>query len=307
MPKSDTQFNYFSVNERSIGAGFYLTGAGIEHIGTHEPYPIPTHPEMYNFSWNTGRILPEYQFVFIFQGEGEFESQATGPMRLKAGTGLFLLPDVWHRYRPIASIGWADYWISFNGIIPHLWQKSATLNPMRAIGKVAQAKAIFNTLARIHRMAMETPESPAAASLLALGMLAGLLAGHSITPEPGVAEGEHPHAGKGDTLLRKALEITWNHSHRNLSAELIARQLGVSRRTLERHFKTVHHRSILEEITACRISRSRLMLVNTHLPIKRIAHAAGFSSPTHQATTFRRELKTTPGQIRKGAALSGPD
>ena len=99
-----------------------------------------------------------------------------------------------------------------------------------------------------------------------------------------------------------AMEIIWNHSHRDLSVKVIARQLGVNTRTLERRFRKTIGRTVLEELTSCRVGRAQLMLRNTHLPIKRIAYAAGFSSPTHLAVVFQRKIRQTPGQLRRGNA-----
>ncbi len=39
------------------------------------------------------------------------------------------------------------------------------------------------------------------------------------------------------------------------------------RNNLERHFKVLHHQSILAELTECRISRAKLMLINTHVQL----------------------------------------
>jgi transcriptional regulator GlxA family with amidase domain len=47
------------------------------------------------------------------------------------------------------------------------------------------------------------------------------------------------------------------------------------------------------------------MLSETHLPIKRIAHAAGFGSVTHMGVVFRRKLNITPAQYR--AKMSGQE
>lgn len=299
--KSDTTFGYFPVNERAIANGFYLTGAGMENIGTYQPYPIATHPEMYQFSWDLGRILPEYQLVFIFAGSGEFESQATGLVRLQAGAALFLLPDVWHRYRPNPATGWSDYWISFNGNIPHIWQQAGMLTPLLTVRNIQRPSHLSTVLKQIVSHAVELGDHSESASYSALAVIAQLFAGDARPLLPTMAPSTTPsiHHTKG-VLVRRALDIIWNHSHRNLSATLIAAQLGVTRRTLERHFKIENQRSVLAELTACRMLRARQMLTNTHLPIKRIARAAGFSSPTHLTTTFRRELKTTPRQVRGG-------
>ena len=130
--KSDTSFGYFPVNPTAIATGFYLTGAGVERIAPHASYPLPDHPEMYQFSWKTGRVLPEYQWVFLSSGHGEFESRETGGVHVQAGSALILLPDVWHRYRPKPHTGWTVYWLSFNGQVPHFWQQAGLLTPLCA-------------------------------------------------------------------------------------------------------------------------------------------------------------------------------
>lgn len=298
--KRDTVFNYLPVNEQSIRTGFYLTGAGFEQIAAHQPYPTPEHPEMYNFSWHLGRVLPEYQFVLIFSGEGEFESHATGPVRVTQGMGFFLLPDVWHRYRPTATVGWADYWLSFNGNLPHLWQQAEILAPHRVVQRIARPKAVLKAVSKLHATVVNSPNCQPAASLTALGILAGLLAEAQPIGEQGIAKAAPPDAA-ADTLLARAIYLIWNHSHRTLTAALIAEQLGVTRRTLERHFKSSHHRTVAEEIIACRVSRAQLMLASTHLPIKNVALASGFRSSSHLSTTFQRELKQTPGQFRSAS------
>jgi transcriptional regulator GlxA family with amidase domain len=103
-----------------------------------------------------------------------------------------------------------------------------------------------------------------------------------------------------DPIVSAALDLIWNHSHRNLPVAEIARQVGVTRRTLARHFLQHHGKTLLDEMTTSRLVRSQRFLRETHLPIKRIAHATGFSSSTHLATVFRRELGMTPGQFRGG-------
>jgi len=302
MRKSDGKFAYFPVNEPAIANGFYLTGAGMERIAPHAPYPLANHPEVYNFNWNLGRVLPEYQLVFVNDGSGIFESEATGVVRLESGSALILLPDVWHRYRPEPATGWSCDWISFNGNIPHLWQQGGALSPMRAVRKVPHLDRLSHSLHQIIESAMDCPENAESKSFSALASLAEFLADITdtgATSENSEEEVRLPIGRRSfDPLVKAALEIIWNHSHRGLSVVMIARQLNVTRRTLERHFKVAHDCSVLEEVLRCRLSRAKQMLTNTHLPIKRIAYASGFSSPTHMAIAFRRVLNTSPRKFR---------
>ncbi|MGC9260257.1 MAG: helix-turn-helix domain-containing protein [Phycisphaerae bacterium] len=303
LTKSDTACGYFPVSDQAVSSGFYLTGAGVEHIKPGAPYPLPSHPDMYEFSWNIGRVLPEYQLIYVLTGAGEFESRETGLVKISPGTAMLLLPDVWHRYRPDPRIGWSDYWISFNGAIAHRWQQSGLLTPESAVVPHAlHGRASVEILWNLVRAAMESSENPTATSLTALALLAGMLSESEIRHAPTAGNNKQPSPSllHGDTLVRRALEVIWNHSHRNISSDRIAGQLGVTRRTLERHFALCHSRTVLEELTACRLARAKLMLRGTHLSIKRIAYATGFASVTHLGVVFRRKLNTTPAQYRAG-------
>ena len=307
--KNDTTHGYFPVSDAVFATGFYLTGAGVERVGPNQSYPLSSHPDMYEFSWNTGRVLPEYQMVLIHSGEGEFESQETGLVQIHAGMAMLLIPDVWHRYRPNPKTGWEEFWISFNGQLPHIWQQAGVISPHSAVRSIAHAKSLVKKLEKIVESAVKNPADGYAASFSALAILAGILgrdasAAAAAVSRPARAEAGSP-APSDDAVANAALGVIWNYSHQNLSVGRIADQIGVTRRKLERRFLAACNRTVLQELTACRISRAQRMLRETHLPIKYIATAVGFSSPTHLPTVFRRELKTTPRQYRDGET-TGP-
>jgi LacI family transcriptional regulator len=83
---------------------------------------------------------------------------------------------------------------------------------------------------------------------------------------------------------------------------MIAKHVGVTRRTLERHFKKHLGRTLLQELVACRIQRAKRLLRETQVPIKYVAHAAGFSSLPNLCKVFRREVGTTPGSYRESSS-----
>lgn len=98
--KNNESFAYLPVPELVTRLGLYVTGAGTDVVPPGAEYPRQNHPELYDFAWQTGRVLPEYQLVFVAEGEGEFESRKTGTLDIQPSTLMMLFPDVWHRYRP---------------------------------------------------------------------------------------------------------------------------------------------------------------------------------------------------------------
>ena len=195
------------------------------------------------------------------------------------------------------------YWLSFNGQVPHFWQQAGLLTPASAVYPQRSDTFPTRTLEQIVQMAVKSPQDPGSASLSSLALIAEMLAAAPRGRRTGDSNDSHQAPAKSaDPVLQGAMEIIWNHSHRDLSVKVIARQLGVNTRTLERRFRKTIGRTVLEELTSCRVGRAQLMLRNTHLPIKRIAYAAGFSSPTHLAVVFQRKIRQTPGQLRRGNA-----
>jgi len=303
----DRRFGYLPISETIIRWGLYLTGAGTDTISPDSPYPpLDVHPELYEFRWDQGRVLPEYQVVYIHQGRGEFESKATGLVEVKAGTAIMLFPDVWHRYRPDPSTGWCEYWISFNGDLPFHWQKSGLFSPKRPlhhIGRKAQLRREYEKI--VDHVCNEPQAHPLTLSARALQILS-TIAEH----ERRTNAENHPTAGRTptdprDPLVNEALRLIWNHSHRKLSVADIAGNLPVTRRTLERRFFERRGRTVHDELMVCRLTRAKRLLEETHIPIKQVASTAGFTNATHLGIAVRRELGCTPGQIRKRVQKNG--
>jgi transcriptional regulator GlxA family with amidase domain len=104
-----------------------------------------------------------------------------------------------------------------------------------------------------------------------------------------------------DPVVQRALELIWTHSHYPMSVSDIARQLPVTRRTLDRRFVDVTGHSVLDEINACRLSRAKRLLADTDLPVKTVARLAGFSSTERLRVTFVEREGMSPTVFRKQA------
>jgi transcriptional regulator GlxA family with amidase domain len=83
-----------------------------------------------------------------------------------------------------------------------------------------------------------------------------------------------------------------------MSVSDIARLLPVTRRTLDRRFMEATGHSVLEEINACRLSRAKRLLTETELPVKTVAHLAGFNSTERMRVLFVEREGTSPTSYR---------
>ena len=110
-------FKYLIVNERDKRFGLSVTTVGFQAIGAGSVYPPRNHPDAYYFTAQKGRVLHEYQLVYITKGRGTFASDTTPSVDISKGQILFLFPGQWHTYAPLQKTGWNEYYIGFEGPI----------------------------------------------------------------------------------------------------------------------------------------------------------------------------------------------
>lgn len=84
-------------------------------------------------------------------------------------------------------------------------------------------------------------------------------------------------------------------------AETIAASLGISLRSLQRHLRD-EGTSLAALKTRARLERAAGLLVRGTLPIKRIAHLAGYRDETSFSRAFRRWSGQSPAEYRRGHA-----
>jgi len=298
----DGFYHYPPVDDRAMQWGVYLTGAGRGVIHPGQPYPPRTHPRLYDFQWTRGRTLPEFQLILLTDGHGEFESHETGLRKITPGSLIFLFPGVWHRYRPERTTGWTERWISFQGEIAHRLMRLDVIRPAWAVQPARDPDGLQagfdRLLARIHA---QPGHNSVLLSMHALALLADAVEQTGQVAAPSIAPAS-PHRDRvDDPVVAGAIELIWTHSHRQISIEHIARALAVTRRTLDRRFRRVTGRSVLEEITRCRLSRARRLLTETDLPVKTVAVLAGFPSEERMRLAFLRAEHATPSAYRHAA------
>ena len=88
------------------------------------------------------------------------------------------------------------------------------------------------------------------------------------------------------------------HTHEPIKVSDVAQHAATTRRTLERRFRELLDRTVMQEITRCRIERLKRRLAESDTPIKILAIDSGFNSPRVLYETFVREEGTSPSAYR---------
>lgn len=107
-----------------------------------------------------------------------------------------------------------------------------------------------------------------------------------------------------DEIIRKALNFIRENGVRALNVAEIARSVGVSRRLLERRFRSALGRSVLQELYRVRVEHAKRLLAHTHLSISSVAYRSGFSSARHLDVRFRQATGLTPRAFRRQFQVS---
>ena len=104
-----------------------------------------------------------------------------------------------------------------------------------------------------------------------------------------------------DLHIAKALGFIRENAAHQINVQNVAQHAGISRRLLEKKFKSILDRSPAEHIRQTQLDRAKQLLLETKLSIERIAEIAGFGSPDHMAFIFRNKFKITPLKYRHEA------
>ena len=104
-----------------------------------------------------------------------------------------------------------------------------------------------------------------------------------------------------DADVAAAVQFIREHVAQGISTNKVADHVSLSRSTLLRRFAETLGRSPREVIIHAQLERVKQLLVDTDLPLARIADLTGFRYAESLCRLFKRTTGLTPGQFRKRA------
>lgn len=109
-----------------------------------------------------------------------------------------------------------------------------------------------------------------------------------------------------DPEVAAAVRFIRENAAKPLSVTDVANCVAISRRSLERRFKSTIGRGVLSEIQRSHIERAKRLLVETDLAIPKVAKESGISTATRLGIIFRLAEGITPTQYRRQFRNSRP-
>ena len=288
---------YPSVSEADARWGLCVTGIGFCDVPPGSPFPATSHPAPYHYSWEKGRILADYEIMYLVGGEAKFDSALAGSIRVKSGSLILMFPRIWHRCSPVEDTGWKNYWVNANGEHLDRLVNRGLFSPQRPVLEIGLDETLLTPWSQLLDLARN--EQACWSHVMAakiLEIVATALA--VVRTEPECVEAPRSPVVE-DRMVAKALRIIWEDTERDITVNEIVARLPLSQRTLERRFRRILGRTIQDEIVQCRLYRAKQLLVKTTLPISHVAYAAGFQDVAQMGKFFRRNEGISPSAFRR--------
>jgi LacI family transcriptional regulator len=101
-----------------------------------------------------------------------------------------------------------------------------------------------------------------------------------------------------DSDVASALQFIRRQNGCDISVDRVAEEVALSRRSLEKRFRDIIGRTVLEEIQLTRLERAKQLLMETTYPISKVAELAGFGSAGYFIQFFQKQVGKTPRRFR---------
>lgn len=284
-------YKYLPLSDEDEKWGLSILNSGCTRIAAHESYPYNQHPEHHYFNWNSGRVLNEYQLIYITRGKGYFESQSMQLTVVEEGSLILLFPGEWHRFKPDEKVGWDEYWVGFKGEIAENLARNKFINCKDALIYIGIKEEILGLITQIIE---NIKEEKAGYQALVSGTLLHLLGYiHAMLKQQLFTKENHV-----EIIINKARILLRERIDEEVVMEDIAKELNVSYSWLRKMFKSYTGIALGQYLIQLKIERAKILLSNPAKTIKEIAYDLQFVSCFYFSRLFKEKTGLSPEKFR---------
>jgi AraC-like DNA-binding protein len=285
-------YQYLPLSSEDENWGLSVLNIGCTSIRSNQEYPYRQHPAHHYFNWKNGRILNEYQFIYISAGEGVFESASVAERKVKEGSVIFLFPGEWHRFKPRAKTGWNEYWVGFKGDIMDNIIRKKFFRPQEAVIDIGLKEEIIVLLTDIME---QTKKERSGYQPLISGAILHLLGHvHSLTRQK-IFENED----LVETTVNKAIVLLRTKIDEGITMQKIAADLNVSYAWFRKMFKLYTGLAPQQYCIQLKIEKAKILLGDPRKSIKEVAYELNFEDPLYFSKLFKDKAGVSPRQFRR--------
>lgn len=282
---SGIDFEYLIVNENDKLFGLWVNAVGLCSIpkGTE-------HYSAYFLNAARGRVLREYQLLYITRGEGCFESETTRKVKIGEGTLIMLYPGQWHTYSPDLSTDWNEYYIGFEGLVIENLIKNSFFLKETQILSVGFHESLVNLFTHAIKIAKDD-------KIASQQHLAGVVL-HILGKVLSISKNSLYDNSEAYRKIERAKIMMHENIYKEIDPEQIAEELNISYSWFRKIFKTYTGYAPAQYFQELKISKAKHLLTETTQSIKEIACQLNYNSTEHFFSLFKRKTKFTPAQYR---------
>jgi AraC-like DNA-binding protein len=281
--------HYLPYSEEDKKWGMVCTTAGTARIPPRTAYPSNPneHPAPFR-TVATGRILPEFQMVYITNGEGIF---GTGDKtyRVLPGTLLLVLPGIKHYYRPVFAYGWDEYWVGFKGEYFSRLAEEGILSRDHVFFEIGLHDHLLFLFDQIFdEVKNQRPLYQLKACSGVLTLMAEVLSFERRKDQPNYYQ----------KIVEKAKYLMASNIYNVMNLSNISEQLGISASRFNEIFKTYTAMTPYQYYIHIKIHKAESLL-EQDIPIKEVAYRLGFEDQYYFSRLFKNKAGISPSAWKK--------
>jgi len=281
---------YLNVTDNDRNFGISVNSVGFQAIHPHSTYPNTSHPSGYYFNPIKGRILHEYQIVYITKGKGFISLENTEKIELNKGRVFILHPGQWHSYYPCQETGWNEYYIGFEGEMANRLLQYHFIDIDNQILEVGLNEELVNLFSKAIEVAgfekAGTQQYLAGIVMHIIGQILAVSKNHAVETTE-IAQ-----------KIEQAKIIMNENIYKNIDPETLAMKLNISYSWFRKVFKDYTGYAPAKYFQELKLRKARQMLIGTHNTVKEIAYMLDFNSTEHFFSLFKKATGFTPLEYR---------
>ncbi|MDR1526927.1 MAG: AraC family transcriptional regulator [Dysgonamonadaceae bacterium] len=289
----ETRFKYLIPNDKDRKFGLWVNTVGFECIPPNSPYPLEDHPSGYFFNTQKGRILHEYQLLYITKGKGVFSSENMLEKQVGKGSLIILFPGLWHTFYSLKETGWNDYYIGFEGTVIDNLVKEGFLSNEKNLLEVGLNEELASLFAR----ALEIAEADRMASQQQLSGIVLYMIGMILSIS------KNDNANSINNKIEKAKIIMNENVFKEIDPEELAAKLCVSYSNFRKTFKEYTGFAPAKYFRLLKLHKAKQLLIESSYSVKEISFMLGYESTEHFNSLFKKYFELTPLEYRHSAAI----
>ena len=284
------EFKYLIVNDMDQKFGLWVNTVGFQSIQPDSPYPLKDHPSGYFFNAQKGRVLREYQLVYITKGRGLFSSETTPEKQVCKGRLMVLFPGQWHTYHPYRQTGWNEYYIGFEGPVIDNLVKGGFLSKDNQVLEVGLNEELVSLFSR----ALEIAEADKISSQQYLGGIVLHIVGMILS----ISKNKIFEVGDVDQKIEQAKIIMNENVFKDIDPEELAMKLNISYSWFRKVFKDYTGYAPAKYFQELKLRKAKQLLVGTSHSVKEISFMLDYKSTEHFFSLFKKRTGFTPLEYR---------